>query len=124
MSSAVGVAGTGGSERALNLDREDDFFGAVALRVFGIALLFLPGRFPGRYQMVVFALGIMSDLEDNRTEAAAAPSDCAKLFRIISLSVNQIRLVKDLLRFFQADPMFSLYIPALPPIELEAQRRI
>jgi hypothetical protein len=96
---------------------------AVVLDVFGIALLFLCCRFPGRYQMVVFALGVMPDLEDNRTELATAPSNCAKLVRIVSLSVNQIHLVKDRPRFFQADAVFPLYILALLRIEFEAQIR-
>src|ERR1039458_229078 len=47
----------------------------VFLDVFSIALLFLFGRFPGGNEVVVFALGVMLDLEDDRTEATSAPTD-------------------------------------------------
>jgi hypothetical protein len=38
---------------------------------------------------------------------AAAPADCTKLFRIVTPLVNQVNLIEDLSRFFQADAMFS-----------------
>ena len=38
------------------------------LVIFGIALLFLPGGFPGRHQIVELPLDVMPDLEDDRTE--------------------------------------------------------
>jgi len=70
--------------------------------------------------MVVFALRVMPDLEDDRAEAAPAPSYCTKLFRVVVLLVNQIHLLEDLLRFFQTDAVFSFDFPALLPIEVEA----
>src|ERR1017187_4016994 len=48
----------------------------VPLDVFGIALFFLAGRFPGRDKAVKLAAGVMPDLEDHGTEAAAAPTYC------------------------------------------------
>jgi hypothetical protein len=35
--------------------------------------------------VVVFAIGVMPDLENHGTEATAAPSDSTKLFRIVVL---------------------------------------
>ena len=93
---------------------------ALFLDVFGIALFFLLGGFPGRDQVVVCALGIMLNFEDHGTELTATPSDCAKLFRVVTLLVNHIHLVEYLLGLFQADAMFALDIQTLPRIELEA----
>ena len=92
----------------------------VFLDVFGIALFFLPGGYPGRNQMVVFALGVMPDPEDDRAESAAAPSDRAKLLRVVTLPVNQVHLVEDLLRLFQADAVLSFDFPAFLRVEVEA----
>jgi hypothetical protein len=92
----------------------------VLLDVFGIAMLFLTGGFPGRHQMVVFPLGVTPDLEDDRAKVAATPPDCTKLFRIVIPLVNQVNLVEDLLRLFQADAMFSFDVPALLQYPLEA----
>jgi hypothetical protein len=82
------------------------------------------GGFPGGDQVVVFAFRVMPDLEDYGTEAPTAPANSTELFRIIVLLVNQVRLVKDLLHFFQTDTMFSLDYPALRSIKLEAHIRI
>jgi hypothetical protein len=62
-------------------------------------LLFLLGRFPGGNQVIVFALGVIPDFEDDGTQQTATPTDCTELFRIVVLLVNQIGLLKDLLRF-------------------------
>jgi hypothetical protein len=70
----------------------------MVLDVFGIALLFPTGRFPGRDQVVGFAFRVVPNLEDHGTEAAAAPSDGTELLRIIALLVNYVNLVEDLLR--------------------------
>jgi hypothetical protein len=61
-------------------------------------LFFLLGRFPGCDQVIVFALGVIPNLEDDGTKQTTTPADGAKLFRIVVLLVNQISLVKDLLR--------------------------
>jgi hypothetical protein len=60
------------------------------------------------------------DLEDHGTEAAAAQADRAELFRIIALSIDDVRLIEDFQRFGKADAVLSLHDPALGSIELEA----
>jgi len=92
----------------------------VLLDVFGIVLLFLFGCFPSGDQVVVLALAVIPDLEDNGTEAASTPSNCTKLFRMVAPLVDQIRLVEYLLRFFEADTVFSFDIRTLFPIEATA----
>src|SRR5579864_6219687 len=42
------------------------------LDIFGIALFFFLCRFPGSDQVVVLALGVVSDLEDHRAQLAMA----------------------------------------------------
>jgi hypothetical protein len=89
-----------------------DAFSAISsadnrvLDVLGIALFFLLGRFPGCYQMVVFAVGVKPDLENYGTETPTAPPDRTEVLWIIVLLVNQVRLVENLLRFFQLNAMF------------------
>jgi hypothetical protein len=73
--------------------------------------------------MVVLASGITPDLEDDGAERFSAPSDRTELLRIIVLLVNQVRLVKDLLRFFQADAVLSFDGSALRWIKIEAHIR-
>jgi hypothetical protein len=60
----------------------------LALDVLGINLFFLLGRLPRCDQVIVLALGIVPDFEDNGTQQTAAPTDCTKLFRIIVLLVD------------------------------------
>ena len=79
----------------------------LVLGIFGIALLFLLGRFPGRNQVVVFALGVAPDLKDHRTDATTAPPDCTKLFWSITPLVDDVHLIEYLLRLFRADAMLS-----------------
>lgn len=103
-----------------------DAFSAISsadrepLNVFGIILLFLFGGFPGGDEVVVLSFRVMPDLKDHGTEAPAAPPGCTELFRIVLLLVNQVRLVKNLPRLLQADPMLFLNGIALRLIELEA----
>src|SRR5271157_2722105 len=85
----------------------------VLLGIFGIALLFLFGRFPGGDKVVVFAFGVMPELEYHGTEAAATPPYRTKLFRIVVLLVHQIDLVENLLGLLQADPVLALDVAAL-----------
>jgi hypothetical protein len=66
-------------------------------------------------------LGVIPDLEDDGIEPAAAPSDGAKLFRIVALLVNHAHLVEDLPRLSQADAMFPFDLPAFLPLEVEAR---
>jgi hypothetical protein len=74
--------------------------------------------------MVVLAKRVVSDLEDDGTQTAAAPSNGTQLLRIIAPLVNQVRLVENLLRPFQTDAVFELDIMALSPIESETGRRM
>jgi hypothetical protein len=102
ISSAVGAAG-------------------FALDIFGIDSFFLSSRSPGRNQMVVLTIRIISDFEDDRTQGIAAPTYCAELFRIIAPLVHQVSLVKDLLRLFEANAVSSLYLTAFPAVKIEAR---
>jgi hypothetical protein len=74
--------------------------------------------------MKVLAGRITPDLEDHGTETSAAPTNGAELLRIVVLAVNQVCLVENLLRLFQADSVSSLDSPALRFVELEARIRI
>jgi hypothetical protein len=85
----------------------------VFLGVFGIAILFLFGGFPGGDKMAVFTFRVTPDLEDHRTEATATPPYRAKLFRIVVLLVHKIDLIENLFRLLQTDPVLPLDVPAL-----------
>jgi hypothetical protein len=69
--------------------------------------------------MVVFALRVMPDFENCGAEAASAPTDCTKLFRIVILLVNQIRLVENLLRFLETNAVLLFDASTLIAIKLE-----
>jgi hypothetical protein len=71
--------------------------------------------------MVVFALGVIPDLEYDRTQHTTAPTDRTELFRIVVLLVHQVSLIKDLLRLFKANAVLSFDVTALPAIELAAR---
>ena len=77
------------------------------LDVFGIALLFFFRRLPTRDKVVVFAFGIVSNLENDGTEPAARPTDGAKLFRIIILLVDDVRLIEYVCASFKLRHTFS-----------------
>ena len=94
------------------------------LDVFGIALLFFSRCLPNRDEVIIFAPGIAPNLENDGTEPTAGPTDGAKLFRIVILLVDDVRLIEYILRLFQADAMFSLDAPALLVVELETHRCI
>jgi hypothetical protein len=57
--------------------------------------------------MVVLALGIMPDFEYYRTQPTTAPSNSTKLLRIVILLVDQVSLVKNLLRLFETYTVFT-----------------
>ena len=57
----------------------------------------------------------------NRADAPPAPTNSAKLLRIVVLLVDQISLVKDFLCLFQTDAVFLLDGPALRFVEFETQ---
>jgi hypothetical protein len=80
--------------------------------------------FPGCNKVVIFTLGVVPDLEHHGAKAAAAPTESAKLFRIVTLLVNEVHLIEYILRFHQADTVFSLDVPALVSIELESHRSV
>jgi len=96
----------------------------VLLDVFGIVLIFLFGCFPSSDQVVVLSLAVIPGLENHGTEAVSAPSNGTKLFRIVTPLVDQVRLVEYLLRFFQADTVFSPDSRTLFPIKAAAHRSI
>ena len=58
--------------------------------------------------MVVLTLRVMSNLKDHRTEAPAAPSDCAKLFWVVVFLVDEVNLIEYFLRLLQADAVLYL----------------
>lgn len=64
--------------------------------------------------MIILAVGVVSDLEDHGAQTSATPSNRAELLRVITLPVNQISLVKNLLNFFEADavPLLDFQILA------------
>ena len=72
--------------------------------------------------MVVFAVGVMPDLKNHGTEAAPAPPDRTKLFRIVLLLVDDVRLIEYFLRLVQADAVLSLGTPALLFVKLKPNR--
>lgn len=74
--------------------------------------------------MAVFTLGMAPDLKDHGTEAATAPPDGAELFCLITPAIYHVHLIEYLLRFFQADGMFSFNAGTLFPIVAEAHRDI
>jgi hypothetical protein len=80
----------------------------VFLDILGIASLFFFGCPPGCDKVAVFALSILADLENDRTEATAAPTDRTKLLRIVRLLVNDVHLIEYFLCLFQADAVFPL----------------
>jgi len=76
------------------------------------------GGFPGCDQAIVFALRVVPDFKDHRTEATLTPPDCAVLFRIVVLLVDKISLIEDLLGFLQAHPVLlfdgAAFVPVIP----------
>src|SRR5580658_1814726 len=79
---------------------------AFVLDIFGIDPFLLLRRYPGSDQMVIFALRVMPDLKDHGTKATAGPSDRAELCGIVTLLIDQVNLIEDLLRLFQSDAVF------------------
>src|SRR5215469_11600770 len=81
-----------------------DAFSAISstdkrvLDVFGIALFFLFGRLPGCDEMIVLAIGVMPDLENNGAESPTTPADSAELLWVVVLLVDQVCLVENLCR--------------------------
>ena len=66
----------------------------------------------------------MPDLENQRAEAPATPTDRAKLFRMVILLIDQVYLVEYFLCLFQADAVLSLDVPALLSIEFDPHRPV
>src|SRR5450631_2775666 len=96
----------------------------VFLDVFGIGLLLLFGSLPGCDKVIVFALGVMADLKNHGTEATAAPTDCAKLPRIVALLIDEVYLIEYVPYLFQADAVFPFDVPALLSIEFKPHRTV
>jgi len=94
------------------------------LDLIGIGFLFLSRRFPGGDQTIRFSRRISPDLKDNGTQATAGPTNRTILLRIVTLPVDQIDLIKNLLRLLQADSVFPPDVSILLSIELESHRGI
>src|ERR1700739_2643002 len=96
----------------------------IFLYVFGIALLFLLGGLPRGNGVMDLPLRVVPDFEDHRAKVTAAPSDCAKLFRIIVLLVDEVGLIENLLRFLETDAVFLFDGPTLFPVKPEPRRHV
>jgi hypothetical protein len=83
-------------------------------------LLLLFGSFPGSHKVVVFPLVVIADLKNNRAEQAAGPPDRTKLARVIALLVEYVDLIKDLLRFIEANPMLLFDVVVFLATEVKA----
>jgi hypothetical protein len=90
------------------------------LDIFGIAPFLFLGCLPGGYQMVIFALDLMSYLKNCGAENAFAPTNGTTLLRVVASLINQVDLVENFLRLVETYAMFSLGFPALLTIEIEA----
>ena len=73
------------------------------LRLLFIEFPFFIGRLPERNQVVVFALGIVPDLENQGVKSAAYPADRAVLLRKIGALIEVIGMREDFLRVFESD---------------------
>jgi hypothetical protein len=60
--------------------------------------------------MVVFAVPVLTDLEDQREQPLSDPSYCAKLLRIVGALVQIKRSKKDLLGLFEVDASLGLFL--------------
>jgi hypothetical protein len=84
-------------------------------------LFFLLSRFPGRDQLIVFAIGVVPDFVDNGTKQITTPTDGTELFRVVIFLIDQVRLIEDLPRFFETDAMFPFDVAAFLTAEVEAR---
>jgi hypothetical protein len=57
-------------------------------------LLFFFGCRPNRDEVMVFAPRVAPNLENDGTEPTQGPTDGAKLFRIVILLVDDVRLIE------------------------------
>ena len=73
------------------------------LRLLFIEFPFFIGGLPERNQVVVFALGIVPDLENQGVKSAAYPADRAVLLREIGALIEVIGMREDFLRVFESD---------------------
>lgn len=64
--------------------------------------------------MIVFAMGVLSELEDHGTQPPSAPANPAKLLRVVVLFVDQVGLVENLPSLFKTDTVFSPDFRILP----------
>jgi hypothetical protein len=97
---------------------------SIFLDVFGKAFLFLMCGFPRSHKAMVLSLGVVPDFEDHRAESSATSPDCAELFRIAVLLVDEVSLIEDPLRFLQTDLVSLFNSTALVPIIAEPRRHI
>lgn len=71
--------------------------------------------------MIIFALAIMPDLEDHRTQPITTPSDGTKLLRVVILLIDQISLIEYPLCLFETDAVFTLNIQIFAFFKVEAR---
>jgi hypothetical protein len=71
--------------------------------------------------MIVIAVSILPDFENHATQPPATPPNCTKLFRVVTLSVYQVSLIKYLPRFFETYAVFPPDIRVLLLFEVEAR---
>src|SRR6266478_4913208 len=75
----------------------------LRLEVFFIKLSLLLGCLPQRDQVVVFAVGVLSDFENDRVESTAHPPDGPVLFRHIQTRVEIVRMRPNLLNLLETN---------------------
>jgi len=61
----------------------------------------------------------MPDFEDDGAAAAATPTDCAKLFGVVILSINDINLIEYFLRICEAHAVLAFDVSAFLPVQLK-----
>src|SRR6185295_15354337 len=91
----------------------------TVLDILGISLLFLPGRLPGRHQMIVLAIRIMPDLENHCTKPSSTPTYRTELLRNFAPPVHDVRLLEDFLSVLETDTMVLSRNAAFAGIKLD-----
>ena len=68
--------------------------------------------------MKILTRGVPAYFNNHGTETTSAPPDGTILFRIVTLLVNHVNLIKDGRRFRQTNTVFALYRPVLIWVEI------
>src|SRR5438552_14158250 len=93
--------------------------GFLGLGVFFIKFSFLLGCLPERYQVVVLALGIFSDLENHRIQVALHPPNRPELFRHVRTAVQIIRTRPYFLGLFETNRALRILPQFVTLLEIE-----